>query len=230
MSDDSPVLTSDDPVAAAPQSWQPVMRSPINALHHQQGARLSVTDGWEVPRLYRDVERERAAIQENLGLADITSRGKIDIRGAVDAALANLPHMEGATLARLSRNWALILTPPAGLAPSLELMTQVAPSDAMVTDATSIYASIALLGPRANDLLQRLISIDPSGVKPGECLATQMLRVPAILVRRQLPFSMVETYVAAEFGRYVWEALFDIARPLAPEPVGWDALRAEGWH
>jgi glycine cleavage system aminomethyltransferase T len=230
MSDDRAVLTSDDPVASPPQRWQPVMRSPINAIHQQQGAQLSLADGWEVPRRYRDVERERTAIRDTLGIADITARGKIDIRGAVGSALAGLAPLEGAIPARLSRSWVLVMTPAAALAPSLERITRAAPANAMVTDATSIYASIALLGPRVDDLLRRLISVDPSTVKPGSGLATQMLRVPAILVRRELPVSVVETYVAAELGRYVWEALFDIARPLAPEPVGWDALQAEGWH
>jgi sarcosine oxidase gamma subunit len=86
------------------------------------------------------------------------------------------------------------------------------------------------MGPRVDDLLLRLITIDPSALKPGQSVATQVLRVPAILVRRQLPMSVVETYVPSEFGRYVWEALFDTAHTLAPEPVGWDALQAEGWH
>jgi len=96
MSDDRAVLTSDDPVASAPQRWQPVMRSPISAIHQQQGAQLSLADGWEVPRRYRDIERERAAIRDTLGIADITARGKIDIRGAVGSALAGLAALEGA--------------------------------------------------------------------------------------------------------------------------------------
>jgi glycine cleavage system aminomethyltransferase T len=224
------ILTSDEAVAATPQRRQPVMRSPINAIHHQRGAQLVVADGWEVPRRYRDVERERGAIRDALGLADITARGKIDIRGAVDPALASLPHIEDAVTARLSRSWALIMSPAATLAASLELITRAAAKDTMVTDATSIYVGIALLGPRVDDLLLRLIRIDPSALKPGQSVATQVLRVPAILVRRQLPVSVVETYVPSEFGRYVWEALFDTAHPLAPEPVGWDALQAEGWH
>src|SRR5258708_1205423 len=169
------ILTSDEAVAAAPQRWQPVMRSPINAIHHQRGAQLVVAEGWEVPRRYRDVERERAAIRDTLGLADITARGKIDIRGAVDPALATLPPIEDAVPARVSRSWALIMTPAAALAASLELIPRAAAKDTMVTDATSIYAGIALLGPRVDDLLRRLISVDPLMLKPGNGLATQML-------------------------------------------------------
>lgn len=230
MSDITEVLTADRADAAAPGQWRPVMRSPVNAIHQHHGARLSVSDGWEIPRSYRDIERERAAIRDGLGLADITARGKIDLRGAVDVALASLPQTHGAALARVSRSWALVLTPPPGLNAVLELMRRTAGSNTMVTDATSIYTSIALLGPRVDDLLQRLVAIDPSTLRPGDCLATQMLRVPAILLRRELPLSIVETYIPAEFARYAWDAIFEVARPLAPEAVGWDALQAEGWH
>lgn len=230
MSDVTEVLTTDRPSAASPQAWLPVMRSPINAIHLQHGGRLSRSDGWEIPRDYGDLERERAAIREGLGLADITARGKLDIRGAVDTALGTLPQTHGAALARVSRNWALVLTPPAGLGASLELMKRAAGSETMVTDATSIYAGIALLGPRVDDLLLRLIGIDPATLRPGDCLATQMLRVPAILLRRELPLNIVETYVPAEFARYAWDAVFEVARPLAPEAVGWDGLQAEGWR
>jgi glycine cleavage system aminomethyltransferase T len=228
MSDDRSVLTS-DPAAAPARRWEPIKRSPINAIHQRYGAQLGVVDGWEVPRRYGDLDRERAAIRESLGLADITARGKIDIRGAVDAALAALPHADDGTTARLSRSWALIMTPAADLAPSLERVTRAAVPGTMVTDATAIYVSFALLGPRVDELLHRLITLDPSALKPGQSLATQMLRVPAILVRRRLPISVVETFVPAEFGSYMWDALFDIAPPLGREPVGWDAMRAEGW-
>jgi glycine cleavage system aminomethyltransferase T len=230
MSDTIETLTADRPLSDAPSRPLPVMRSPINARHLSQGARLSIEDGWEVPRNYQDIERERAAIREGLAIADITARGKIDLRGRVDSALASLAQTRGATLARISRNWALVFTPPAGLAGSLTLMTSAASRDTTVTDATSIYAGIALLGPRVPDLLSRLITANPESLLRGQCLATQLLRIPAILLGRELPVTVVETYVSSEFASYAWDAIFDAAEPLAPEPAGVEALRAEGWR
>ncbi|HEV2013101.1 MAG TPA: hypothetical protein VGR77_04360 [Candidatus Dormibacteraeota bacterium] len=229
MSDTPEVLTADRPAATLSRP-APVMRSSISDHHQQRGAQLTVEDGWEVPRLYQDVERERAAIREGLAIADITARGKIDVRGSVDSALASLPQTRGAALARISRNWALVFTPPAGLAGALTLIESLANRETMVTDATSIYAGIVLLGPRVPDLLSRLITADASRLFPGDCLATQLLRLPAILLRRELPVMAVETYVPSEFARYAWEAIFEAARPLAPEAAGLDALRAEGWR
>ena len=230
MSDTTETLTADRPSSDAPPRPAPVMRSPIAPHHRRQGATLAIEDGWEVAHRYQDVDRERAAIREGLAIADITARGKIDVRGAVDSALASLPQTLGATLARISRHWALVVTPPAGLAGALTVLSGTASRGTTLTDATSIYAGIALLGPRVPELLSRLIATDPSSLRPGHCLATQMLRLPAILLRRDLPAMLVEAYVPSEFASYAWESIFAVAQPLAPEPAGLDALRAEGWR
>lgn len=229
MNDETQVLTAGRPPTAA-QRGAPVMRSPITELHRRLGAQLGIQDGWELPRRYQDVDLERKAISTSLGIADITAKGKIDIRGAVNSVLSRLPETRGATLARISRSWALVLTPPAGLESALQVMESAADRATMVTDATSIYAGIALLGPSVPELLLRLTAFDPSLLTPGQSVATQMLRMPAVLIRRDLPIIAVETYVPSEFARYAWEAVFETAQPLEPEPVGWDALGAEGWH
>jgi len=230
MSDESRVLTAERPSDTRPSEFAPVMRSPLTEHHRSLNAQLAMEHGWEVPRSYGDVEREGRAIREGLGIADVTARGKIDLRGAVDSSLANLLQTRNAQLARLSRDWALVFTPAASLKSALHLMEQAADRSTMVTDATSIYAGLALVGPRVPDLLLRLTAIDPAQLTPGHSVATQMLRIPAILLRRDLPSMVVEAYVASEFARYAWEAIFTAGHPLEPDAVGWDALRAEGWR
>jgi glycine cleavage system aminomethyltransferase T len=230
MSDEPQVLTAERPAETQGPRFAPVMRSPLTEHHRRLNAQLVTEDGWELPRNYGDVEGERRAIRDGLAIADITPRGKIDVRGQVDSSLARLPQTRGAQLARLSRDWALVLTPTSGLKSSLQLLEQSADRGTMVTDATSIYAGIALLGARVPDLLLRLTAIDPAELTPGESVATQMLRIPAILLKRDLPLPAIEAYVASEFGRYAWESIFTVGHLLEPEPVGWDALRAEGWR
>jgi glycine cleavage system aminomethyltransferase T len=230
LSDTTETLTADRSHSEAPSGPALVMRSPINARHHTLGATLTIEDGWEVPRHYRNVECELTAIREGLAVADITARGKIDVRGRVDSALASLPQTRGATLARISRNWALVFTPPAGLAAALSLLVSAASRDTTVTDATSIYAGIAMLGPRVPDLLSRLITANPESLLRGHCLATQLLRIPAIMLGRELPVTVVEAYVPSELASYAWDAIFNAAQPLAPEAAGIDALRAQGWR
>ena len=46
---------------------------------------------------------------------------------------------------------------------------------------------------------------------------------------RDLEVPVLEAYVAAEFARYAWETVLDAVRRTGGGPVGWRALRAEGW-
>jgi aminomethyltransferase len=230
MNDESQVMMAERPATTPKSAIAPVMRSPMNEIHRRLGAELIVQSGWELPRRYQDIGLERRAIKDGLGIADITARGKIDVRGDVGSSLNALPQTRGATLARISRDWALVLTPAAGLTRAIETLTASADQKTMITDATSIYAAIALLGPGVPELLLRLTAIDPSELSPGDAVATQVLRMPAVLLRRELPIIVVEAYVPSEFGRYAWESMFEVAEPLGPEPVGWDALAAEGWR
>lgn len=230
MSEETQVLTAGWPVAATLRPFAPVMRSSLSDLHRKLGAELAIQDGWELAQRYTDTGKERDAIRDGLGIADISARGKIDVRGAVDSSLRLITQMRGAALAKISHSWALVLTPPGGLEAALQLMEKAADRATMVTDATSVYAGIALLGPRVPDLLLRLCAFDPSELKPGYSVATQLLRMPAVLLRRDLPITAVEAFVPSEFARYAWESMFAVARPLAPQPVGWEALGAEGWR
>jgi hypothetical protein len=50
------------------------------------------------------------------------------------------------------------------------------------------------------------------------------------VLRRDIAAVVLEVYVATELARYVWEALSGIVGGLGGAPVGWQALRAEGWR
>ncbi len=99
----------------------------------------------------------------------------------------------------------------------------------LVTEASSIYAAFALVGPGVPEFMLRLTTLDPSVLSPGACLAAQMIKTPSVLVRRALPRIVVEAYLPSEYGRYAWESLMRLGAPLGVRPVGWKALRAEGW-
>ena len=228
MTDETRILTVEHQGRTAAR-LDAVKRSPAHRQQLALGASFAREAKWEIPRLYGAVEDERRAVREGLGLADISARGKIDLRGSIDAAAARLPSTEDAVLARISRRWALVLTTPAGLARGLSVLEAAAQPSVLVTEASSIYAGFALVGPRVPEFLLRLTAIDPFELIARTCVAAQMLKVPVVLVRRDLPRIVVEAYLPSEYGRYAWESLMVIGAPLGVRPVGWDALRAEGW-
>ena len=213
--------------APRPSAWGPVMRSPAARLHAGLGVRFSAEAGWELPASYGDPEAERALLRESVAVADITARGKIDVRGRIDAALP--VGGDGDLVARIVDDWTMIFTPPGPVESRVRELEPRAGSGAMVTDVTHLYAGFALAGPRLEDLLARLTGWDPSTLAAGEATGAPIAEVRAVVVRPDLAFPALEAYVDASFGRYAWGAILDVVRRLGGGPVGWDALRAEGW-
>lgn len=206
---------------------QALMRSPIHRQHVGLGCRFIREFGWEVPAGYRAIDAERELIRSGLVIADITARSKADLRGSVDDLRAHAPLPPDAAFYRVSPAWALVMAPPGAIQAWLPTAEQVAGPSTMVTDATSVYTGFALAGATVPDLLSRLTSFDPSRIQGGVAVGIQVLKVPGIVWRSEWA---VEVYVGSEYGRYAWESLLTIGHPLHLQPVGWEALRAEGWR
>lgn len=222
----SDVQTIERTAAAAP-TLEPVMRSPVHHQHAVRGARFIRVAGWDLPAAYGTAEAERQLIHEGLVIADITARGKADLRGRVDELPRDLLLPVDAVFARLSPSWALVLTPPGTIDAWLPAAEQAVGRSMMVTDATSVYAGFALLGTQVDDLLSRLTTVEVFGLQPGSAAGMQLAKIPGIVIRRD---RATEVYVGSEYGRYAWESLLSVGRPLGLQPVGWEALRAEGWR
>jgi glycine cleavage system aminomethyltransferase T len=198
-------------------------------MHALAGAAFLEEGGWEVPAAYRQPAAERKAIRDGLAICDVTARAKVDLRGPIDEILGRVPQAEGRITARLSSRWALLLSMPGTLERTLQAAEVAAGDSGLATDATSIYAGFALSGPRSVALMERISPFDVRRLPMEEGTGIQALKVPAVLVRRAAPPGCFELYVASENGRYAWESLLRLGAPLGIEPVGWDALRAEGW-
>ena|GEM_PF-1692285 len=206
-----------------------VRRSPIASVHAELGARVDTTAGWEIVNTYGDLAAERTALREVVGLGDVTPRGKIDVRGAIAGPLQGAG---GGILAQLSDDWALVLTEPdAELVVMSAMEEQTEGSSVTVTDVTHVYAGLVLAGPASADVCARLTSWDPATLGSGEATGAAFAEVRVVVLNLpggELP--TLEFFVAAEFGRYVWETVAGVVARLGGRPVGWDALRAEGWN
>lgn len=205
---------------------EPIRRSPLARSHADLGGVPDREAGWQLVAHYGDEAGERAALREGVGLADVTARGKIDVRGSLDGALSGASDV---LTARIADDWALLLSEPGAeevLVPKLE---PAAGAGSMVTDATHLFVGFALAGPELPQVLARLTSWDPASLAEGEATGAPLGDVRAVVVRRDLPLPVLEAYVATEFARYAWETVLDAVRRASGSPVGWRALRAEGW-
>jgi glycine cleavage system aminomethyltransferase T len=205
----------------------PPLRSPLASMHAAFGSDVTIEGGAEIVRSYGDPERERAALFDTIGLADVTVMSKIDVRGDVDPAL---PSALDDGVARIAKDWAMVLAAPGPVADRVTAMQAAVGAAAMVTDVTHLYAGFALAGPSLSDALARLTSWDPSGLDVGGATGAPIADVRAIVRRREASVPVMEIWVAMEFARYAWRSVLEVVERLSGEPVGWDALRELGWR
>jgi len=204
-----------------------IRRSPAARLSSRRGAVFVEEAGWEIPASYGDDEAERAAIRDRVAIADVTARAKVDVRGDIPDSL---PSPADTVLARITPRWVVMFGAPDAEGRLLRAIEPLAGSGAMVTDVTHLFAGFALAGPALDAVLERTTSWDPSTLAPGEATGAPIVEVRALMVRRDLPLPLLEVYVATEYARYAWEALSSVVAGVGGAPIGWQALRAEGWH
>lgn len=202
----------------------PVRRSPASRLHAAAGAVLEREAGWDLPARYGDIAAERERLRTSVAIADVTPRAKVDVRGHFDWTF----EVAGGIGARVGPDWGLILGAP-GDEDRLMAAVQAAGPGAMVTDVTHLFAGYALAGPALDDLMTRITGWDHRRLPPGAATGATIGDVRAIVVRRDLAFPCLEVYVASEFARYAWETYAGAVARTGGGPVGWSALREEGW-
>ena len=196
--------------------------------------------GWRVADLYTSADGEAAAARRGVGLHDASATGKLGVRGGdleplVTALTGREPppvgrasrveiHGAAALLCRLAADEVLLLTRPADLAPVESLVVKAAGTVgcAHVTDLTSAFAAVDLIGPRVIALLERLLPLDLSeaAMPPLAVVQGELARVHAIVLRRDGRLPAFRIMVAREYGEFVWESLRDAGHDLGLTLVG----------
>ena len=209
------------------------------------------------------VARECRAVREAAGLLDASTLGKIEIRGPDAATLLDMVYtnafstlkvgrvryglmcgddgmvFDDGTAARLGEHHWLMTTTTGNAAHVLEwleewLQTEWPELQVYCTSVTEQWATMALAGPHARDVLAALapgMALDPDSfpfmsVKEG-AVAGVTARVFRISFTGELSF---EINVPWQHGRHVWEALMAAGADHGIAPYGTEAmhvLRAE---
>jgi glycine cleavage system aminomethyltransferase T len=234
-------------------TFEPVMRSPLTAAHRALGATFGRDGDWEYVAAYDGAveARGREALASGVAVADISARGKVDVRGAIGELFTRIARTsEGwrpgeivplepapseehpGLVAPISDIWAIVFCPPSSLETRLdELDAPVAGGLTMVTEVSGQYTGIALTGPKTFDLLARITPFDLGRLEPGAAVATSMLEISGFMLHRDLGAerSVVELWVASTYARYAWQTVLATGGPHGAAPLGRAALDDLGW-
>jgi heterotetrameric sarcosine oxidase gamma subunit len=217
-----------------------VKLSPLNATSEKLGAHWLEVAGWRCANDYGNPAAEAAALRVTAGLADVSHLGKIQIEGQqaaalLTAALGGAPDVVGGH-ARVAAGDLFCLRPdmyflcaaPGAEAEAAAILTSAAAARTdlvTITDLTHGLAAMALVGPRAVDVLTRVCGLDfgPAAFPSPAARQSSVAKTRQIITRQDRGLPCYTLYGARSLAAYVWGVLLEAGRPFGLQPVGLEA-------
>ena len=233
----------------------PIKRTPLDRRHRALGAEMMDSNMWQRPRLYGSVQDEAMAVRNAVGIIDVSTLGKLDVRGRDAPALLDRLYthsfstlrigrvrygvlcadngtiMDDGTVTRLAEDRYFVTTSTASVEAIEEWFKWwMAGGDACayVTNVTSGYAVINVAGPRARDTLSKLTDVDlsPRAFRYMRAREGSVAGVPALMLRIGFVGETGwELHFPAEYGEHVWDALMDAGGEFGISPFGTETQR-----
>lgn len=233
-------------------------RTPLYEMHLKYGGRVVDFSGWALPVQYTGILDEHNTVRTKAGLFDVSHMGEISFTGAgaLDL-LQRLVSNDVSTLAIHQIQYAHMLYPNGGVVDDLliyrlgvedyfvvtnasnaakdyEYMCNVAKDypTATVRDLSEQTAELALQGPLAATILQKLTATDLSGLKYFRCARDVDINGTTCLISRTgyTGEDGFELFCTPEQARELWESLMTAGQDEGLQPIGLgarDSLRFE---
>jgi sarcosine oxidase subunit alpha len=219
---------------------------------------------WKRPRYYanragaseaENVLLEYQAVREAAGLIDVSTLGKLDVRGSDSGKLLDKVYthrfsdlrpgrvryalmcdeggiiLDDGTISRLSEDHYFVTTTSGNLDfvhQWLEWYLSGTGWDVHITNVTAGYGAMNLAGPKSRDVLRKLTDCDlnSSSFPYMACREANVSGIPAILLRIGFVGETGwEIHCPAESAEALWEAILDTGRDFGIRPFGVEAQR-----
>jgi sarcosine oxidase subunit alpha len=250
--------------ALAGARHHPTRRTPMHYEHDASGAVWLDMGEWKRPRYYQAqkganekscVEEEYRAVRERVGLIDVSTLGKLDLKGRDVGKLLDKIYvgrlsdlrpgrvrygvlcdeagimLDDGTVSRLDDDHFFVTTTTGNLDFVNQWMKWWLVGtgwDVYITNLTSGLAAINLAGPNAREVLAQLTDCDLStkAFPYMACRSAQVVGVAAVLMRIGFVGEMGwEIHFPAASGPDVWKALLEAGRKFDIRPFGIEAQR-----
>ena len=133
----------------------------------------------------------------------------------------------------LTQDHAMLITPPgtAGMVEQLLSASQGSHPDETcvhMTDITSSFTAVQIIGPQGHALLRKLTALDlsPTAFCNLSCAQGGVAKIHALVLRADVKTQLAyEVYCRREFGEYMWQTLHDAGQEFGVVPFGMAAAR-----
>jgi sarcosine oxidase subunit alpha len=241
--------------ALAGRPFEPAKRSSIHSRHRELGATVKWAGDWRRAYDYGDPEGEAQAVHDAAGLIDVSTLGKLLVRGPEAGAfldrlypnrVSNLKPgrirygvltsetgriTDDGTIARLDDDTFYVTTTSSGAGAVYNWFTWWLADwrmDVQITDVTQGAAAINLAGPRSREILASLTDADVSagGVQYLDALQAQVAGVSCLLLRIGFTGELgYEIHCPSPHGQDLWDALMQAGAAHGIRPFGLEPQR-----
>jgi len=251
--------------ALAGARHHPVKLTPMHSKHQELGCVWMDMGEWKRPLYYTGgraaaskrelVEAEYKAVRERVGIIDLSTLGKLDVKGKDGGKLLDKVYtnrlsdlrvgrvrygvicdeagiiLDDGTVSRGSEDRFFITTTTGNIEfvhQWLEWWTVGTGWCVHVTNVTGGLAAVNVAGPKARDLMRKLTDCDLStkSFPYMGCAEADVAGVPCFLIRIGFVGETGwEIHFPADYGEYVWDRLFEAGREFDVRPFGVEAQR-----
>lgn len=230
-------------------------RTPLYQTHLALGARMVEFGGWEMPVQYSGILEEHRAVRTRAGIFDIDHMGQFQVLGT--DALPYLQRLMSSNLASLEVNaakYALMCYADGGVVDDTFIYrfdqewmvvvnasnkekdfawmnSHIANLDVKLADISDDLYMLALQGPNAEAVLQKLETANLAELKYHHALRLPMDEKQGIVTRTGYTGEDgFELFLPAHLGKHVWDVILDKGKDEGVLPIGLgarDSLRFE---
>ncbi|MGE0066793.1 MAG: 2Fe-2S iron-sulfur cluster-binding protein [Solirubrobacterales bacterium] len=230
-------------------------RSPMHGRHEELGGSVRWAGDWLRPYDYGDAAAETGAVHDSAGLIDLSTLGKLVVRGPQAGELldrlypnriSNLKEgrirygvllsdagriTDDGTICRLDEETFYVTTTSSGAGAVEQWFTWWLADwglEATVTDVTQGLAAVNLAGPNAREVLAKVTDLDVSNESFGYLDAKQatVAGVDCLLLRIGFVGEVgYEIHCAGAHGRALWDALAEAGAEFGLKPFGLEPQR-----
>jgi aminomethyltransferase len=230
------------------------LRTPLHDVHVRSGARMVEFAGWDMPVQYEGILAEHAAVRTRAGLFDVSHMGEVVFRGP--KALEALNRVFTNDLGKVAdgqAQYGCLCRESGGIVDDVvvyrrasdDLLVCVNASNrqkdfewlaahaggADVRNESDDWAQLALQGPKAADLLQRLTKVNLSALRTYRFSSGEVAGVPCLVARTGYTGEDgFELFCPPDRAAGLWESLIEAGKPEGLVPTGLgarDSLRLE---
>ena len=220
-------------------------KTALNAVHRRLNARMVNFGGWDMPLEYSGILAEHEAVRTRAGLFDVSHMGEIEITGRGAHALVQLISCNNAAklidgqiqysglmtsrgtfvddllVHKISDTHYMLCVNASNQDPDFAHIVAHNKFEAKIENAGPRYSQLAVQGPRAAEILQKLTPVSLSPIRYYYFVFGKVSGIDCLIARTGYTGEDgFEIYFPPEYSEKLWDDLMSAGAPLGMIPAG----------